>query len=121
MAASLDVLAYIIYIIKEVAEGIEQEIGLAWILDDIGIGEDADALMLDVHIDFGTCHDGIAVVVDGALLFAVALSCLSVSCMLVSCLRNRGSVTYLSISPLHITFRLPRLHSSSPVFMAWYG
>ena len=41
--------------------------------------------------------------------------------MLVSCLRNRGSVTYLSISPLHITFRLPRLHSSSPVFMAWYG
>ena len=41
--------------------------------------------------------------------------------MLVSCLRNRSSVTYLSISPLHITFRLPRLHSSSPVSMAWYG
>ena len=41
--------------------------------------------------------------------------------MLVSCLRNRGSVTYLSISPLHVTFRLPRLHSRSPVSMAWYG
>jgi len=32
---------------------------------------------------------------------------MSVSCMLVSCLRNRSSVTYLSISPLHVTFRLP--------------
>ena len=41
--------------------------------------------------------------------------------MLVSCLRNRGSVTYLSISPLHITFRLPRLYSRSPVSMARYG
>ena len=41
--------------------------------------------------------------------------------MLVSCLRNRSSVTYLSISPLHITFRLPHLHSRLPVSTAWYG
>ena len=46
---------------------------------------------------------------------------MSVSCMLVSCLRNRSSVTYLSISPLHITFRLPHLHSRKPVSTAWYG
>ena len=46
------------------------------------------------------------------------LSCLSVSNSLVSCLRNRCSVSYLSISPLHDTFRQPQLYSSPTVSMA---
>ena len=46
------------------------------------------------------------------------LSCLSVSISLVSCLRNRCSVSYLSISPLHDTFRQPQLYSSPTVSMA---
>ena len=46
------------------------------------------------------------------------LSCLSVSYSLVSCLRYRCSGRYLSISPLHRQFRLPRLYSSPAVSMA---
>ncbi len=43
---------------------------------------------------------------------------MSVSNSLVSCLRNRCSVSYLCISPLHDTFRQPQLYSSQTVSMA---
>ena len=46
------------------------------------------------------------------------LSSLSVSYKLASCLRNRCSVSYLCISPLHDTFRQPQLYSSPTVSMA---
>eukprot|EP00824_Muranothrix_gubernata_P007008 TRINITY_DN18_c0_g1_i14.p1 TRINITY_DN18_c0_g1~~TRINITY_DN18_c0_g1_i14.p1 ORF type:complete len:300 (+),score=-70.18 TRINITY_DN18_c0_g1_i14:860-1759(+) len=46
------------------------------------------------------------------------LSCISVNYSLVSCLRNRCSVLYLCISPLHNTFRLPQLNSRLSVSMA---
>ncbi len=46
------------------------------------------------------------------------LSCLSVSYSLGSCLRNRCSVLYLSISPLHNTFRPLQLYSRPTVSMA---
>nr|AOE11687.1 hypothetical protein [uncultured bacterium] len=46
------------------------------------------------------------------------LSSLSVSCNIVSCLRNRCSMAYLCISPLHAIFRLLLLHSRSSVSMA---
>src|SRR5690606_39357591 len=43
------------------------------------------------------------------------LSCISVNHGLGSCLRNRGSGTYLCISPLLVPFRLLRSHSSTSV------
>ena len=46
------------------------------------------------------------------------LSCLSVSYNLVSCLRDRCSVSYLSISPLHDTFRPLQMYSRTIVSMA---
>jgi len=46
------------------------------------------------------------------------LSCLSVSASLVSCLHHGCSVVYLSISPLHTTFRLPQLDSRPAVSKA---
>ena len=76
MTALLDILAYIINIIKEVTESIEQEIGLTRIFFCIGVGEDTDTLMLDMHIDVGASHDGVAVVVDGTLLLTVYMQLL---------------------------------------------
>nr|AOE14192.1 hypothetical protein [uncultured bacterium] len=43
---------------------------------------------------------------------------MSVSRSFVSCLRNWCSVTYLCISPLHVTFRLRQLDSRPTVSMA---
>ena len=46
---------------------------------------------------------------------------MNVSKTTVRCLRNRGSSWYLSISPLHHEFRVPTVHSSSPVRAADEG
>ena len=46
------------------------------------------------------------------------LSCLSVNADPASCLRNRCSMTYLCISPLHVTFRQPQSDSSQTVSKA---
>ena len=65
-AASLfDIFPYIIYIIKEIAKSIQQKVGLAGILDGIGIGHNADTVVLDVHIDVGIGHQRVAVEMDG--------------------------------------------------------
>ena len=77
MAAPSDVFTYIIYIIKEVAEGVEQEVGLTIVFDGLWIGDDLDAQMLDMHIDVLARHDGVAVVVDGTLRLPVYAEALS--------------------------------------------
>ena len=71
-AASLlaDVLAYIVYIIKEVAEGVEYGVGLCRVLGRRGVGDDADTQRLYVDVDVAVGHHGVAVEVDGARLLA---------------------------------------------------
>ena len=66
-----DVLTYIIYIIKEVAESVQQEIGLTQVFCHLRIGHDIDAMMLDVDVDILARHDGVAIVVDGSGLLAM--------------------------------------------------
>ena len=76
MAAPSDVLTYIIYIIKEVAEGIEHRVGLRIVLDGIGIHYDAYALGLHCHVHVGIGHDWVAVIVYGSGLVTVHLDAL---------------------------------------------
>ena len=76
MATLLDILAYIIYIIKEVAEGVEQEVRLTGVFDGFRVGEDPDAVMLDVHVDISISHHRVAVEVDGSGLLAVDVNLL---------------------------------------------
>ena len=71
MTALLDVLAYIIYIIKEVAEGVQHRIGLGHVFRSLGIGDDAQSQVLNADINVSAGHDGVAVVVDGARLGTV--------------------------------------------------
>ena len=66
MSASGNILAYIIYIIKEVAEGIEHGVGLCFVFYGIGIDDGLESQGLHLHINVGTGHDGVAVVVDGS-------------------------------------------------------
>ena len=75
-SALADVLTYIIDIIKEVAEGIQHLVGLSAIFGSIGIGDDVDAQMLDVHVDIRSRHDGVAVIVDGPGVVAVYVQAL---------------------------------------------
>ena len=72
-----NVLAYIINIIKEVAEGIEHLIGLGCILRGIGIGDDADAHGFDVDIDIFTGHEWVAIEMDGTRLCAMDMDALA--------------------------------------------
>ena len=65
MSTTLDVLAYIIYIIKEIAECIQQGVGLCYILCSVRIGDDMQTQMLDADVNVSTCHDGIAIVMNG--------------------------------------------------------
>ena len=76
MTCLLDVLTYIIYIIKEIAEGIQHEVGLAGILFLLWIRQDTDALRLDMYVDLPACHDGIAVVMDGSRFTALDMQTL---------------------------------------------
>ena len=71
-----DVLAYIVYIIKEVAEGVEQLVGFSIVLSCFGIGDDVDAEVFDVDVDVSTRHDGVTVVVDGSWLVAMDMQAL---------------------------------------------
>ena len=89
MAAPSDVFTYIIYIIKEVAEGVEQEVGLTIVFDGLWIGDDLDAHMLDMHIDVLARHDGVAVVVDGTLRLPVYAEALSAEGLDLRVVRQR--------------------------------
>jgi len=72
-----NILAYIINIIKEVAEGIKHLIGLGCILRGIGIGDDADAHGFDIDIDIFTGHEWVAIEMDGTWLCAMDMDALA--------------------------------------------
>ena len=65
------VFAYIIYIIKEVAEGIEHGVRLCSVFCSFRIGQNADAQMLYVYVDICARYYGVAIIVDCSWLFAV--------------------------------------------------
>ena len=66
-----EILAYIIYIIKEIAEGVQNLIGLCLILAHLRVGNNLDTQMLNVHVDVVVGHDGITVEVDSSRFLAM--------------------------------------------------
>ena len=63
MALALYILAYIIYIIKEVAKSIKHRIGLSLILGSLRIGENLYAVVLNMNINLAIGHNRVAIVV----------------------------------------------------------
>ena len=52
-----NVLAYIIYIIKEIAEGVEQWVGFSGVFYDVRVGNDIDTHALYVDVDVCASHN----------------------------------------------------------------
>ena len=67
----LNVLAYIINIIKELRESVEYRVRKTFVLDVVGIGDDFYAPFLNMHVNVGAGHHRVAVVVDSSRFAAV--------------------------------------------------
>ena len=67
----LYIIAYIIYITKEIRKGIEHRIGLRIVFNHLGIGDDADATLLDMHVNVATGGRRVAIKMDGSRLGTV--------------------------------------------------
>ena len=70
MSLSLNVLAYIINIIKEVTECVQHRVWLSCILARIRINQNPDALRLHVYVNLGVSHYRVAIIVYGSRLLA---------------------------------------------------